>query len=93
MVNWASAVGYLRYHDLSGTEWQTHFRFRRDAEGNISVAILAAGETSQFGEPGYNGEEGWTNLPADVCAVGGLERRDPQGAARRNSRRPAELDF
>ena len=66
VVNWANAVGYLRYHDLSGTEWQTHFRFRRDAEGNISVAILAAGETSEFGEPGYNGAEGWTNPPADL---------------------------
>jgi hypothetical protein len=66
VVNWANAVGYLRYHDLSGTEWQTHFRFRRDGEGNISVAILAAGETGEFGEPGYNGEEGWTNPPADL---------------------------
>jgi hypothetical protein len=66
-VNWAAAVGYLRYHDLSGTEWQTHFRFSRDGAGNIRVEILVAGETNAFGEePVYNAEQGWLNRPADV---------------------------
>ncbi len=64
-VNWTNAVGYLRYHDLSGIEWQTHFRFRADGRGNISVQTLAVGRTSEFGEPGYN-SDGWVNRPASV---------------------------
>jgi hypothetical protein len=66
VVNWANAVGYLRYHDLSGTEWQTHFRFRQDGYGNVRAETLTAGPTSEYGEPAYNAEEGWTNRPRDV---------------------------
>jgi hypothetical protein len=65
-VNWANAVGFLRYHDLGGIEWQTHFRFRADGSGHVRVEILAAGKTEQFGEPAYNGEDGWVNKPDDV---------------------------
>jgi hypothetical protein len=64
---WATAVGYLRYHDLGGTEWQTHFRFREDGYGNVRAETLAAGETSEYGEPEYNAREGWTNRPKDVA--------------------------
>ena len=68
-VNWGNAVGFLRYHDLGGIEWQTHFRFPRDAQANISVEVLAVGPTSEFGEPGYNAEEGWTNRPKGVALL------------------------
>jgi hypothetical protein len=66
VVNWKNAVGYLRYHDLSGAEWQTHFRFHADGYGNVSVRVLAAGPTSDFGEPAYNAEGGWVNRPEHV---------------------------
>ncbi len=66
VVNWSNAVGFLRYHDLSGAEWQTHFRFRADGAGNQSVEVLAAGPTTEFGEPGYNAEVGWVNRPGHV---------------------------
>jgi hypothetical protein len=65
VVNWTNAVGYLRYHDLSGTEWQTHFRFRVDGAGNVRVELLALGTTADFGEPAYN-SEGWANRPDSV---------------------------
>jgi hypothetical protein len=65
VVDWRNAVGYLRYHDLGGTEWQTHFRVRADGAGNIRVEILAAGPTSKLGEPTYTAE-GWQNQPAQV---------------------------
>lgn len=64
-VNWGTAVGYVRYHDLGGTEWQTHFRFREDGAGNVRVEILAAGETRDYGEPKYNAQ-GWITRPADL---------------------------
>jgi hypothetical protein len=65
VVNWANAVGYVRYHDLSGTEWQTHFRFREDGYGNVRAETLAAGKASDYGEPEYNAE-GWANRPKDI---------------------------
>lgn len=65
-MNWADAVGCLRYHDLGGVEWQTHFRFRADGAGNVRVEILAAGQTAEFGEPAYNAEQGWVNQPETV---------------------------
>jgi hypothetical protein len=55
-----------RYHDLRGTEWQTHYRFRLDGYGNRRVEIVAVGPTSDFGNPGYNGEHGWVNKPSAV---------------------------
>jgi hypothetical protein len=65
VVDWSNAVGYLRYHDLGGTEWQTHFQFRADGLGNIRVDVLVAGPTSKLGEPAYDAE-GWQNRPAQV---------------------------
>jgi hypothetical protein len=64
-VDWSNAVGYLRYHDLGGAEWQTHFRFRTDGLGNVRVEVVAAGPTSKLGEPGYDAE-GWQNRPVEV---------------------------
>jgi hypothetical protein len=58
-------VGYLRHHDLGGTEWQTHFRVRADGVGNIRVEILVAGPTSKLGEPACTAE-GWQNQPDQV---------------------------
>lgn len=58
-------MGYLRYHDLNGTEWQTHFRVTADGVGNIRVEILVAEPTSKLGEPAYTAE-GWQNQPAQV---------------------------
>jgi hypothetical protein len=66
LVNWGNAVGFLRYHDLSGAEWQTHFRFRKDSSGNVRAETLAVGPTTSFGEPAYNSEEGWTNRPKGI---------------------------
>lgn len=36
-VKWPKAVGYLLYSDLAGTEWQTHFRYRENKVGQLSV--------------------------------------------------------
>ncbi len=65
VVKWGNAVGYLRYHDLGGTDWQTHFRFRADEFGTFQVEILVAGPTSKLGEPAYNAED-WQNRPPQV---------------------------
>jgi hypothetical protein len=64
-VNWGNAVGYLLYHDLTGTEWQTHFRFREDGYGNVRAETLIVGLTSEFGEPKYNAK-GWVSKPENV---------------------------
>jgi len=62
--NWENASGFVRYHDLSGLEWQTHYRFRVDGFGNRRVEVVAVGLTSELGEePGYNGDVGWVNKP------------------------------
>ena len=66
VVNWHNAVGYLRYYDLSGTDWQTHFAFRADSYGNVSVHVLAIGKTAELGgDPQYNAG-GWVNRPSSV---------------------------
>jgi hypothetical protein len=52
--NWENAVGFLRYHDLSGEEWQTHFRCGVDGQGNRRIEVIAAGPSSKTGEPIYN---------------------------------------
>lgn len=65
VVDWSNASGYLRYHDLGGTEWQTHFRFRADEAGNIRVEVLIVGPTRTLGEPAYN-THGWQNQPAEI---------------------------
>ncbi len=65
-VNWGNAVGYVRYHDLRGTEWQTHYRFRYDGVGDRRVEILTVGSTEALGEPDYTGDKGWVNKPEPV---------------------------
>ena len=52
-VKWGEAIGYLRYLDLAGTEWQTHFRYRQNASGQYSVEVLGYDKTSKLGEPDY----------------------------------------
>jgi hypothetical protein len=64
--NWTNAVGFLRYHDLTGTEWQTHFRCRVDGAGNRRIELIAVGRTKEFGDPAYNAEQGWVNKPDSV---------------------------
>ena len=64
--NWENARGFLRYHDLRGSEWQTHFRCQVDAWSNRSIQVIAVGSTDEFGEPAYNAEEGWVNKPDGV---------------------------
>jgi hypothetical protein len=53
-VKWAEAIGYLRYLDLAGTEWQTRFRYRQNTSGQFSVEVLGYGKASKLGEPDYN---------------------------------------
>ena len=68
--HWAYAVGYLRYHDLSGTEWQTHFRFREDGYGNVRAETLAAGESSEYDWGSrVQRRSGMDELPKDVARV------------------------
>ena len=64
-VNWRDAKGWLRYHDLHGIEWQTHFRFRADMYGEMRVETLLVGETSKLGVPAYS-SEGWENRPEGI---------------------------
>jgi hypothetical protein len=52
-VKWEQAVGYLRYTDLAGTEWQTHFRFEQNAAEQFSVTVTKIGKTSDLGESHY----------------------------------------
>jgi hypothetical protein len=52
-VKWPEAVGYLRYSDLAGTEWQTRFRYRQNTAGQYSAEVTAVGKTSNPGEPDY----------------------------------------
>ncbi len=52
-VKWPEAEGYVSYSDLAGTEWQTRFRYRQNAAGQMSVEVLAVGRTSDLGEPQY----------------------------------------
>lgn len=70
-VNFNAARGYLLYTDSAGIEWQTHFRYAGTvglmANGTLRVDILAAGRTTELGEPQYNAD-GWVNAPADVAA-------------------------
>jgi len=53
-VRWEQAVGYLRYMDLAGTEWQTHFRYEQNAAGQFSVMVTKLGKTTDLGEPDYS---------------------------------------
>jgi hypothetical protein len=52
-VKWSEAVGYLRYSDLAGTEWQTRLRYRMNTDGQYAVEVTAVGKTSVLGEPDY----------------------------------------
>ena len=52
-VKWPEAIGYLRYLDLAGTEWQTHFRYRQNTGGQFSIEVTDVGKTSALGEPDY----------------------------------------
>jgi hypothetical protein len=52
-VKWQEVVGYLRYSDMAGTEWQTHFCFEQNTSGQYSVQITKVGKTIDLGEPHY----------------------------------------
>ena len=65
-VTWATAKGFLLYLDATGTEWQTHFVFRVDAQDRISVDVLRVGTTEDLGEPQYNADVGWVNAPVET---------------------------
>ena len=52
-VKWAEAVGYLRYSDLAGTEWQTHFRYQQNTASQFFVEVTKFGKTGDLGEPHY----------------------------------------
>ena len=64
-VNWDAAVGYVKYRDLSDIEWQTHFRYHVDGDGNRSVRVVHVGTTQELGEPEYH-PDGWANAPPGV---------------------------
>jgi hypothetical protein len=64
-VNWASATGFLRYHDLSNIEWQTHFRFKGDQARHYFVEIVYVGQSNSLPEPMYT-QHGWQNPPTEV---------------------------
>lgn len=55
-VNWPAAIGYLRYRDSAGEEWQTHFRFREVAGAGYDVEVVEVGTTRELGEPAYSPE-------------------------------------
>jgi hypothetical protein len=62
-MKWAGAQGYLRYTDLAGSEWLTHFRYRQNPDGQWWVEVRAAGKTTDLGQPEYSLENGWENPP------------------------------
>lgn len=66
--DWANASGYLRYTDLAGTEWLTHFCFRRANTEQWSVEVTGVGKVETLGEPEYTLEDGWVNRPGEEVA-------------------------
>ena len=50
-VKWPEAIGYLCYLDLTGTEWQTRFRYRQNVGGQYSVEFIGYGKTAELGMP------------------------------------------
>jgi hypothetical protein len=55
-INWPAAIGFLRYRDSAGEEWQTHFRFRAVQGAGYDVEVVEVGTTKELGEPSYNPE-------------------------------------
>lgn len=54
--------GYLKYLDLGGAEWQTHFELH---EGGIAVVIYV-GPSEKLGQPQYDAGA-WHNTPDDIA--------------------------
>jgi hypothetical protein len=68
-VKWAEAQGYLRYTDLAGSEWLSHFRYRENPARQWWVEVRAVGKTSELGQPEYSLENGWENPPPSPASA------------------------
>lgn len=54
------ARGYLKYLDLSGKEWQTHFLF----QSPTTAIVTYVGSSDKLGQPQYS-VGAWFNAPPD----------------------------
>lgn len=89
---WPTSLGFLRYRDVSGQEWQTHFRADTvNTGGSLAFFVVAIGKTSEYGLPQYTSRE-WLNQPPHdrhwLWRFPGEESvRSPNGRVRRRMSR------